>query len=61
MLGALLLLAALGGLSACGDFWQAPSGDTADGTPTGNYTFTVTGTGSPTVTAVTTTFVVTLN
>ena len=61
MLGTLLLLAALGGMSACGDFWQAPAGDTADGTPTGNYTFTVTGTGSPTVTAVNTTFVVTIS
>jgi len=31
-------------------------GDTANGTTSGNYTFTVTGTGSPSVTAVTTTF-----
>ena len=62
MLGALLLIAALGGLSACGDFWQAPGGNTADGTTTGNYVFTVTGTGSPTVSpAVTTTFTVTVN
>jgi hypothetical protein len=62
MLGALLLIAALGGLSACGDFWQAPGGNTADGTTTGNYVFTVTGAGSPTVSpAVTTTFTVTVN
>ncbi|HXP63451.1 MAG TPA: Ig-like domain repeat protein [Dongiaceae bacterium] len=61
MLGALLLLVALTSLSACGDFWKAPSGNSAAGTTAGNYTFTVTGTGNPTVTAVTTTFVVTVN
>ena len=61
MLGALILLAALGSLSACGDFWQAPSGNSAAGTTSGNYTFTITGTGTPTVTAVTTTFIVTVN
>jgi len=61
MLGALLLLAALGSLSACGDFWQAPSGNSAAGTTSGAYTFTVSGTGSPAVTTVTTTFQVTVN
>ena len=62
LLGALLLIAALGGLSACGDFWQAPGGNTANGTTTGSYTFTVTGTGSPAVaSAVTTTFTLTVN
>ncbi len=61
MLGAILLMAALGALSGCGDFWQAPSGNTANGTTAGNYVFTVTGTGSPTVTAVTTTFTQTVN
>jgi subtilase family serine protease len=61
MLGAVALLVALGTLSGCGDFWEAPSGNSADGTTTGTYTFTVTGAGSPTVTAVTTTFTVTLN
>jgi hypothetical protein len=62
MLGAFLVMAALAGLSGCGDFWQAPGGNTADGTTTGNYTFTVTGTGAPAVaSAVTTTFVVTVN
>ncbi len=61
-LGALVLLAALGLLAGCGDFWEAPTGNTAAGTTTGNYTFTVTGTGDPAVsTAVTTTFVVTVN
>jgi subtilase family serine protease len=61
MLGALVLVAALGSLSGCGDFWQAPAGNTADGTTSGTYTFTVTGTGDPTVTAVTTTFTLTVN
>jgi hypothetical protein len=62
MLGALVLLAALAGLSGCGDFWQAPSTTSAAGTTAGSYTFTVTGTGSPTVSStVTTTFVVTIN
>jgi hypothetical protein len=61
MLGALLLMAALGGLAGCGDFWQAPSGDTAAGTTAGTYTFTVTGTGTPAVTAVTTTLTLTVN
>jgi hypothetical protein len=61
MLGALALMAALGGLSACGDFWEAPTGNTANGTTSGTYTFTLTGTGAPTVTAVTTTFTLTVN
>jgi hypothetical protein len=61
MLGAIALMVALGGLMGCGDFWQAPGGDTADGTTAGTYTFTVTGTGQPQVTAVTTTFTVTVN
>jgi hypothetical protein len=62
MLSAFLVMAVLAGLSGCGDFWQAPGGNTADGTTTGNYTFTVTGTGAPAVaSAVTTTFVVTVN
>jgi len=54
-------LAALSALSACGDFWEAPSGNSAAGTTAGTYTFTVTGTGSPAVTAVTTTFTLTVN
>jgi hypothetical protein len=62
MLGAFLLMGALAGLSGCGDFWQAPTGNAADGTTTGNYTFTVTGTGAPAVSGtVTTTFIVTVN
>jgi hypothetical protein len=61
MLGALALVAALATLSGCGDFWQAPSGDTAGGTTSGTYTFTVTGSGSPAVTAPTTTFTMTVN
>jgi subtilase family serine protease len=56
MLSAGAALAALSLLSACGDFWEAPSGNSAAGTTTGTYTFTVTGTGSPSVTAVTMTF-----
>jgi hypothetical protein len=61
MLSALALVLVLGGLSACGDFWQAPSGSSAAGTTAGSYVFTVTGTGTPAITAVTTTFTVTIN
>jgi hypothetical protein len=61
MLGAVALMVALGSLTGCGDFWQAPGGNTANGTTAGTYTFTVTGTGDPTVTAVTTTFTVTVS
>jgi subtilase family serine protease len=59
MLGAVVVMMALGGLSGCGNFWQDPY--TAAGTSAGTYTFTVTGTGVPQVTAVTTTFTVTVN
>ena len=62
MLGALALVAAFGALSGCGDFWQAPAGNTANGTTSGTYTFTVTGTGDPAITtAATTTFTFTVN
>lgn len=62
MLGAIVLLVALGSLAGYGDFWQAPAGDTANGSTPGTYTFTLTGTGDPAVsTAVTTTFTVTVN
>jgi hypothetical protein len=62
MLSGILVMAALAGLAGCGDFWQAPAGNTAGGTTAGAYTFTVTGTGAPAVsTAVTTTFVATVN
>jgi subtilase family serine protease len=63
LLGAVAVLAVLGGMTACGDFWQAPTTTTTNtsGTTTGTYTFTVTGTGDPTVSpAVTTTFTVTV-
>jgi Pro-kumamolisin, activation domain/Bacterial Ig-like domain (group 3) len=61
MLGALAVVAALATLSGCGDFWQAPSGGTSGGTTSGTYTFTVTGSGSPAVTAPTATFTLTVN
>ena len=63
LLGAVVVMALLGGLSGCGDFWEAPGGNsTKTGTTAGNYTFTVTGTGNPAVTAApTTTFTVTVN
>ena len=61
MLGAVAVLVALSSFTACGDFWKAPTGNTAAGTTAGTYTFTVTGTGNPTVTAVTTTFQVVIN
>jgi hypothetical protein len=62
MLGAILLMTSLGAMTGCGDFWQAPSGNSANGTSPGSYTFTVSGTGDPTVTtAVSTTFVMTVN
>jgi subtilase family serine protease len=61
MVGAVVVLVALGSLAGCGDFWQAPAGDTGAGTTAGTYTFTVTGSGDPQVTAVTTTFTLTVN
>ena len=63
MAGAVLLMTALGAMTGCGDFWQAPSGNTSGGTTSGSYTFTVSGTGSPAVTPtpVTTTFILTVN
>jgi N-acetylneuraminic acid mutarotase len=64
MLGAVALMAVLGGLAGCGDFWEAPSSGTSSsdkGTTAGSYTFTVTGTGDPAVTpAPTSTFTVTV-
>jgi hypothetical protein len=63
MLGALVLMAAIGSLAAC----SSTSGSTINnqgnpGTTAGNYVFTVTGTGNPAVTpAPTTTFTVTVN
>ncbi|MGA3263637.1 MAG: kelch repeat-containing protein [Terracidiphilus sp.] len=63
MLGAVALMAVLGGLAGCGDFWEAPNSGTSStgGTTAGTYTFTVTGTGNPAVTpAPTSTFTVTV-
>ena len=65
MLGLLILIAALGGLSSCGGGGGSGGGGggTSDpGTTAGTYTFTVSATGTPTVTpAVSTTFTVTVN
>jgi len=62
MLSALAVMAVLGSLAGCGDFWEAPGGNSsASGTTAGTYTFTVTGSGDPQVTSVTTTFTVTVN
>jgi hypothetical protein len=65
MLGAFILLAAIGSLAACGGGGGSKSGGGGGGNPgttAGAYTFTITGTGSPAVTpAVTTTFTVTVN
>jgi hypothetical protein len=61
IVGAVVLMVVLGSMAGCGDFWQAPTGNTAAGTTAGSYVFTVTGTGDPQITAVTTTFTVTVN
>jgi hypothetical protein len=64
MLGLLVLIAVLGGLSSCGGGGSSSSGGggTSDpGTTAGTYTFTVTATGTPTVPSVSTTFTVTVN
>jgi subtilase family serine protease len=61
MLGILVLMAALGGLAACGG-GSSGSKPTSAGTTAGTYTFTVTGVGSPAISpAPTTTFTVTVN
>jgi hypothetical protein len=64
MLGALVLMAALGGLAGCGSSsTSGGGGGNADpGTTAGVYTYTVQATGNPSVTpAVSTTFTVTVN
>ena len=64
MLGILILVAALAGLSSCGGSVNTTGGggNSDPGTTAGTYTFTVQATGSPTVTpAVSTTFTVNVN
>ncbi len=65
MLGLLVLIAALGSLSACGGGGSSGGGgggSSDPGTTAGIYTFTVQATGNPTVTpGVSTTFMVTVN
>jgi ABC-type glycerol-3-phosphate transport system substrate-binding protein len=59
MLVVLVMMAALGSLTACGGGSTNSSPTGNPGTSAGTYTFTVTGTGNPTVTpAPTTTFTV---
>jgi hypothetical protein len=64
MLGVLVIILALGGLSSCGGGVSNPGGGgtTDPGTTAGTYTFTVQATGTPTVTpTVTNTFTVVVN
>jgi hypothetical protein len=63
MLGMLVLIAALGTLSACGGGGSSGgTGNAISATSAGTYTFTVTGSATPSVGAsVTTTFTVTVN
>jgi hypothetical protein len=64
MVGALVLLAGLGSLAACGGGSSSGNGGGGGnpGTTSGSYTFTVTGTGNDTAkTVATTTFTVTVN
>jgi hypothetical protein len=62
MLGILIVMTALGSLSACGGNVTNGGSNSNPGTSAGTYTFMVTGTGNPTVTpAPTTTFTVTVN
>ena len=59
LLGAVILMLAVGGLGGCKGFWDNPN---QVATTSGSYTFTVTGTGNPAVTpAPTTTFTLTVN
>jgi hypothetical protein len=59
MLGCALVIAALAGLSGCSGFWDPPNSNT--GVTAGAYTFTVTGTGDPSINQVpSTTFTVTV-
>jgi hypothetical protein len=65
MLGVLVLMTALGAMTACGSSTTNTGGGGGNGDPgttAGTYTFTVTATGNPSVTpAVSTTFTVTVN
>ncbi|HVU48586.1 MAG TPA: Ig-like domain repeat protein, partial [Terracidiphilus sp.] len=63
LLGLLVVMIALGSLSACGGGGGGGGGGTSNpGTSSGNYTFTVSGTSNPSVSpAPTTTFTVTVN
>jgi hypothetical protein len=63
MLGAMLLMAVLGSLAACGGGGGPSTTTTIDpGTSAGSYVFTVTGVGTPAVSpAVTETFTVVVN
>jgi hypothetical protein len=62
MLGILVVMAALGSLTACGGVVGGSTNPTNPGTSAGSYTFTVTGTGSSTGNLVeTTTFTATVN
>jgi hypothetical protein len=59
MLGCAVIMAALACLTGCSGFWDPPASGT--GVTAGAYTFTVTGTGSPSIgTAPTTTFTLTV-
>ena len=62
MLGILVVMAALGGLTACGSSVSSGGSTTTPGTTAGTYTFTVTPTSSPSFTTEpSTTFTVTVN
>jgi hypothetical protein len=62
MLGVLVVMAALGSLAGCGGGGGGTTPPSNPGTTLGSYVFTVTGTGSPSVTPVpTTTFTVTVD
>jgi subtilase family serine protease len=62
MLGAMILMAVLGSLTACGGGSSSSSGTSIAGTTPGTYTFTVTGQGNdPASTTANTTFTLTVN
>ncbi|MGP8270099.1 MAG: protease pro-enzyme activation domain-containing protein [Terracidiphilus sp.] len=62
MLGLVVLMAAIGGMTGCGSPSSTGINQGKPGTTAGTYTFTVTGTGNPSITpSPTTTFTVTVN